>query len=335
MRGITGQGLARLRPARQQARRGPAGLQGAAQRRIRAALPALTLLILLVAASLLSSRAISYIGFTLMLNLAVPIALATVAQVMFLAINDLDLSIGAFVGLVACISATWLHDTPLLGAVALLGCIALYAAVGALVQLRALPSIVVTLGMSFVWLGLAILILPEPGGTAPDWLANAMSWRPPYVPLPILLAVAIAAMAHLLLVRSSWGTILRGMGGNDRALARSGWSVLRARVTLYALAGCFGVASGLALVGITTSADANMAGRYTLLSIAGAILGGSEFFGGLVAPAGAVVGALALALAGSVLTFMHLAADWQVGAQGVILVVVLALRALVAPRETR
>ena len=274
----------------------------------------------------------SYIGFTLMLNLAVPIALATVAQVMFLAINDLDLSIGAYAGFVACVGATSLHDHPLLAVATLAGGVGIYAALGALITWRNLPAVVVTLGMSFVWLGLAILVLPEPGGNAPDWLSNAMGWHPPAIPLPILLSVVIAACAHLILIRSSWGTALRGMGGNARALARTGWSVMRARVILYTLAGLFGALSGLALVGITTSADANIAQRYTLLSIAGAILGGSEFFGGLVAPAGAVVGALALALAGSVLTFLHLGADWQVGAQGIILIAVLALRALVAPR---
>ena len=302
------------------------------QRSIRAALPAASFAILLAAVGALHPRAISYFGFTLMLNLAIPIALATIAQTMFLAINDLDLSIGSFVGLVACIGATWLHDAPVLGWLALLACVAAYAALGALVQWRELPSIVVTLGMSFVWLGLAILVLPSPGGTAPDWLSSALAFRPPLVPLPILLAVAIAALAHWLLIRSSAGTVLRGMGGNDRAMQRAGWSVLRARATLYGLAGCFGVASGLALVGLTTSADANIAQRYTLLSVAGAILGGCEFFGGKVAPAGAVLGALALALAGSVLTFLQLGADWQVGAQGCILIAVLAFRALVASR---
>ncbi len=38
-----------------------------------------------------------------------------------------------------------------------------YMAVGALIHLRNLPSIVVTLGMSFVWLGLSVLVLPTPG----------------------------------------------------------------------------------------------------------------------------------------------------------------------------
>ena len=63
----------------------------------------------------LNPRAISYFGFTLMLNLAIPIALATIAQMFVIAGNDLDLSIGTFVGFVCCVSATWLHDTPWLG----------------------------------------------------------------------------------------------------------------------------------------------------------------------------------------------------------------------------
>src|SRR5208282_5689378 len=125
------------------------------RRRLRAALPALSLALVVAAIAWLNPRAISYFGFTLMLNLAIP--LATVAQMFVIAGNDLDLSIGTFVGFVCCVSATWLSEEPALGALALLGCVALYAALGALIYLRNLPSIVVTLGMSFVWQGLAIL----------------------------------------------------------------------------------------------------------------------------------------------------------------------------------
>ena len=53
---------------------------------------------------------------------------------------------------------------------------------------------------------------------------------------------------------------------------------------MFALAGFFGVLSGLSLIGLTTSADANIALRYTLLSIAGVILGGGEFVGGRIRP---------------------------------------------------
>ena len=130
-------------------------------------------------------------------------------------------------------------------------------------------------------------------------------------------------------MRSAWGTVMRGAGGNPRSVERAGWSLLRTRMTLYALAGVFGILSGLSLVGLTTSADANIASRYTLLSIAAVILGGGEFVGGRVSPIGAVIGALTMTVAASFLIFLQIKPDWQIGAQGVILIIVLALRAAI------
>ena len=314
----------------------PAGTGTDIRRVLRALLPSLSLALVIAAIAWLNPRAISYFGFTLMLNLAVPIALATMAQMFVIAGNDLDLSIGTFVGFVCCVSATWLHDTPWLGALVLLGCIGVYAVLGALVHVRNLPSIVVTLGMSFVWQGAAILVLPKPGGGAPDWLRTLMGVKPPFVPMPVLAAVIIAAVGHVGLMRTSYGAILRGAGGNAVAVQRAGWSLLKVKAALFALTGLFGVLSGMALVGITTSADANIGNGYTLLSIAGVILGGGEFVGGRVSPIGAVIGALTMAMAASpLLTFLHVPPDWQVAANGAILVIVLAARVLISQKGTQ
>jgi ribose transport system permease protein len=299
-----------------------------AMRLMRALLPGFSLALVLLAIAWLNPRAISYFGFNLMLNLAIPIALATVAQMFVIAGNDLDLSIGPFIGFAACVTATWLHDTPLLGIAVLGGGIAVYAGVGALIQLRGLPSIVVTLGMSFVWQGLAILVLPKPGGAAPEWLQSLIGIQPPLLPFSIVAALVIALVTWFGLMRTSYGAILRGSGGNPAAIARAGWSPLKIKMALFALAGLFGVLSGLSLIGITTSADATIGNGYTLLSVAGVILGGGEFVGGIVSPAGAVIGALTLALAASpLLTFLQIPPDWQVGANGAILILVLAARA--------
>jgi ribose transport system permease protein len=304
------------------------------RRAIRAALPAVSLALILIAIAYLNPRAMSYLGFSLMLNLAIPIALATIAQMFVIAVNDLDLSIGTFVGFVGCIAATYLNDEPALGVLILLGAIGVYALLGALIYVRDLPSIVVTLGMSFVWGGLAILVLPRPGGRAPGWLSTIMGVKPPFVPFPILAAIIIAVVVHVGLMRTSYGAILRGAGGNPVAIGRAGWSLFKTKVVAFALAGLFGVLSGLALIGNTTSADANIGNGYTLLSIAGVILGGGEFVGGRVSPIGAVIGALTLALAAnSLLQFMHIPPDWQVAANGAILIIVLAARALLMRRE--
>lgn len=302
---------------------------------LRVLVPALSFAVLLGAVFWLQPRAMSYLGLNLLFNLAVPIALATIAQMLIIAINDLDLSIGTFVSFVACVTATWLHDTPLIGVLVLAGAIGVYALVGAMIHLRGLPSIVVSLGMSFVWGGLAVLILPAPGGSAPDWLRATMTVKPPLLPMAIVASLIIAAVAHLIVMRSSFGVALRGVGGNARSVERAGWSVLKLRAATYALAGLFAVLAGVTLVGLTTAADANIALRYTLLSIAGVILGGGEFTGGRVSAVGAVIGALTLTLASSFLTFLRLSPDWQIGAQGAILIVVLAIRLLLNRQENR
>jgi len=303
--------------------------------RLRLLVPALSLAVLLGAVFYLQPRSMSYVGLNLLLNLAVPITLATIAQMLIMMVNDLDLSMGTFVSFVACVTATYLQTDPWLGVLILAVCIAAYAGMGVVIHLRNLPSIVVTLGMSFVWGGLAVLMLPTPGGTAPDWIRWLMTSKPPIVPMAIVASVLIAAITHWLVIRSAFGVVLRGVGGNERSVQRAGWSVIRAKALAYALAGLFAVLAGIALVGLTTSADANIALRYTLLSIAGVILGGGEFVGGRVSPIGAVIGALTLTLAASFLSFLRISPDWQIGAQGAILIVVLALRLLLNRREAR
>ncbi|MEE4014748.1 ABC transporter permease [Roseibium sp. FZY0029] len=298
-------------------------------------LPVLSLTVLLAAVFYLQPRAMSYFGLNLLFNLAVPIALATIAQMMIIMVNDIDLSVGTFVSFVACVTATFLNEAPLVGVAILVASILAYAAIGALIHIRQLPAIVVTLGMSFVWGGLAVLLLPSPGGAAPTWIRTVMTVKPPLVPMAVVACVLIAGLTHLLIMRSSTGTLLRAVGGNAQAVARSGWSVTKLKAGAYALAGFFGVLAGVCLVGLTTSADANIALRYTLLSIAGVILGGGEFTGGRVSPVGAVLGALTLALAGSFLSFMRLSPDWQIGAQGAILILVLAVRLIFSRRSRK
>lgn len=302
---------------------------------LRLLIPALSLVGLLAAVFYLQPRAMSYTGLNLLFNLAVPIALATIAQMLIMTVNDLDLSMGTFVSFVACVTATFLQSSPLLGVLILVAAIVVYALIGVMIHLRDLPSIVVTLGMSFVWGGLAVLILPAPGGEAPGWIRSIMTVKPPLLPMAIVASILIAAVSHYLIMRSSFGVVLRGVGGNSRSVARAGWSIIWARAAVYGLAGFFAVLAGMALVGLTTSADANIALRYTLLSIAGVILGGGEFVGGRVSPIGAVIGALTLTLAGSFLSFLRISPDWQIGAQGAILILVLTLRLALNRAEGR
>ena len=77
------------------------------------------------------------------------------------------MGIGAFAGLVNVISATVLTDSPALGVAACFAAgIGGYAVIGALIERRRIPAIVVTLGAIFIWLGCGYTLQPTPGGMA-------------------------------------------------------------------------------------------------------------------------------------------------------------------------
>ena len=294
----------------------------------RAGLPIFALAVILSWTMILQPDAFSYSGLNLLLSSTVPLIFAAVAQMFVIVVGDIDLGIGAFMGLVNAVSATYLSDRPLLGIGFCVVLVALYMIMGAVIYLRQLPSIIVTLGASFVWLGIALLVLPTPGGQAPDWLKSLFNYNPPFVPFPIVLAILVSLVGHFVVMRTGFGILLRGIGGNADAVSRAGWSILRFRVLLYGLAGLFGVFAGLAVTASTTSGDANASASYTLLTVAAVILGGSEFSGGVVAPIGAVIGAITVGLVGSLLAFLNVSPEYQSGVQGAILIIVLAGRVL-------
>lgn len=270
----------------------------------------------------------SYNGISLTLAPLLPLVLAAIAQMFVIAGGDIDLSLGSFIGLVNVIFGVTLAHNLALGLLSLVGLVVAYAAIGVLIAVRRLPSIIVTLGMSFVWLGIAIMILPTPGGAVPQPIVDLIGYNPPVIP-GVICALAIATVVvTLFLSRTRYGAVVRGSGSNGDGVRRAGWSLIRAKVTLYALAGVFGLLSGLVLSGQTAGADPSIAQSFVLLSIAGVVVGGGSFSGGDVSPVGTVAGALVIGMLGSLLQFLGVSSDFQVGAQGLVLVLVLVLRSL-------
>jgi len=268
-------------------------------------------------------------GINLVLAPLIPLIFAVLAQMFIVAAGDIDLGIGSFIGLANVVIAVILPQNLGLGLAALVGMVLAYAAMGVLIAVRGLPSIIVTLGMSFVWLGIAILILPTPGGLVPEGIVAFVRFNPPVVPGVIIVLTVVTVVVALFLHRSKYGAVLRGSGSNSEGVRRAGWSVLRAKISLYSLAGIFGLLSGLYLSGQTGGGDPYIASSYVLLSIAGVIVGGGSFKGGEVSAVGAVAGGLVIGLLGSLLQFIGVSSSFQAAAQGLVLVLVLVLRALV------
>ena len=293
------------------------------------------MILIFIIMGLVHPPAVSSFGLTLLMGASIPLILAAISQMFIIAGGDIDLGVGAYIGLVNVISATILLENPLLGVLFMVLGIIGYGLLGALIQLKRIPSIVVTLGSSFIWLGIALSILSRPGGSSPQWLMDFFNFNTPLIPSPIILAFFIGLMAYIILIRSRYGTVLRGFGNNPQSVIRSGWSAVWARISLFALAGFFGTLAGLSLTGITTAADANATTSYTLLTVAAVVMGGCDLVGGIVEPFGVVFGAITLAMIGALLGFLDVPSTYQSAVQGGILFLILAIRLKTTRRRTQ
>jgi ribose transport system permease protein len=301
--------------------------KGLARRAFPGLLTMVAMIVILVICGNIQPRIWSQAGMTLIMSPIVALAIASMAQMVMMSIGDIDLSIGFFVGMVTAIVATFLRETPVIGVIALVGCVLGYALLGALVQLRSVPSLIATLGASFVWLGLGLFVLPVPGGLAPDWLFKYAMWKPPLsIPAPIITMIVATAITWFVTQRSGLGVRFRSLGSNPVALERSGASVLRTRMLAYATVGILGVLAGITLTAEIGGGDVNAVPGYTLTTIAAVILGGGMFTGGRAVAWGTLFGALTLGLLTVLLTLLNLSSNLQPAVQGSIVIAVLAGR---------
>jgi ribose transport system ATP-binding protein len=273
---------------------------------------------------------LSPFGLTLVFSAAFGLAFAAISQLFMIAAGDIDLGIGPFIGLINAIAATWLVSDPWLAALCFAALLLAYPLMGLFIHIRAVPAIIVTLGMSFVWLGLASLRLPRAGGSAPDWLIDLLRIKLPFLPMPVLLCLFPALAAYLVLMVWRYGVVLRGFGASPRAIEAAGWSASIAKATLYAFAGLFAFLAGIVITASTRGGDPTGAISMTLLSVAAVILGGASFSGGVVAPIGTLFGVLTLVLVGTLLSLFEVSGLYLPMVQGMLLLGVVGIRSLLA-----
>ena len=290
-------------------------------------MPFITAALMLLVIGLLNRNAVSALGLDLLMTAAIPLVLISLAQLFIVGGSEIDLGIGAFAGLANVISATWLVSDPPTGwsflAVALAG----YMAFGLLIQARSVPAIIVTLGASFIWLGIGYTLQQTPGGSSPGWLADLAAFSLAGIPASALCLFAASFLAWAINA-SRRGVVLRGFGANSGSMVRSGWPPLSAALARYAIAGLFGLTAGLAMTAINTASDINAGTSYTLLSIAAVVIGGSSLMGGRITPLGTLFGAISLSLVGSLLGLLNVSTDYNALVQGSLLIGILYLRTL-------
>lgn len=237
--------------------------------------------------------------------------------------GGIDLSVGAVLGLAACLGAGLIaKGYVLLGVAAALSAgLACGAVNGALVAYIGIPSFIATYGMLWLAHGLGYVFMKGEviHGFPAGFRALGAGFHAA-IPIPIWIGGFVLLALHVMLHLTRFGRALYAIGGNPNAARLTGMPVKRHLVTVYALSGALAAFAGLVVIARVNAADSGTGEDLLLTAIAAVCLGGTSLFGGLGGIAGTAVGSLILALVTNGMNMLGVATFWQAFAMGLIVI---------------
>lgn len=263
---------------------------------------------------------------TTTVNNTMPLVLCALGQAVVVVTRGLDLSVGGIMDLANALAAVHLKDSPgsmiLWSLVILAVCSLLGLVNGLLVGVGRLQPILVTLATLSIYQGVAIRVLPQPGGAIPPGFTAALvNPNQPY-------ALAYVVLLGLLWVgfrRSALGVAIFALGNDEQAARANGIDTVRARVLAFTLSGLMAGLAGLFLAATATAGDATTGDGFTLASIVAVVLGGMNLFGGRGSGIGVIAGAFVTTMIVNILFFSNIDPLYQSFYEGLFLVLAVVL----------
>lgn len=259
-----------------------------------------------------------------------PVILVTVGQAIVILGGGLDLSNGAIVSVGNVILALTVTtvDEPGKNILMVLVVIAFGIAAGFLngffTAYLGLQPVIITFASSFVYSGLALLLLPSPGGNIPrEYTTFYRSTQFLGIPLALIVIVLIA-LIWTFFRRRKYGQFLFAVGGNDKAAYTTGVPVTWVKISTYVISGFLASLAAISYTLLTGSGLSSSGDDMTLASVTGAVLGGISMSGGAGSVLGAIFGGIVLGNIRNIISTLKLNSWWRTLVNALLIVLVLA-----------
>ena len=286
------------------------------------------LVVLFVAVGVHSPRFLSSNNLTSIFSGKAYIAVAAIGMSLVIIAGQIDVSVGALIGVLATIAGTLAtHGYPVWVAwsVPILVGIVVDSFIGILVAYARIPSIVVTLGMLSILRGGLISVTSGAwiSNLPPGFLLAQQRWFG--VPAPVYFMVVLTVLMAAWMTYSATGRSIYAVGGNSEAARATGLRVEPTIVFVFAVNGLFaGIAAdlfGTQLQVIQSTVPPNL----ELTVITAAVIGGVSILGGTGTVVGSTLAAILFGAIESAFVFVGISAYWRGAVIGLlILVTVLA-----------
>jgi ribose transport system permease protein len=264
------------------------------------------------------------------LRVFLPLILIAAGQAFVILGGGIDISVGAIVSIVNAILATQLgpnadpQKTILFLLLVLLVGMAAGAINGFFTAVLRLQPIITTYATSFLYAGVALFILPTPGGGIPNpFSAFYRETTPLGLPLTFYIILLVLLMWYFIR-QTRFGHYLFAVGGKPDAAYATAVPVSTVQFSTYVISGLMAAFSGIAVTMLTGSGNAQIGDSLTLTSITAVVIGGTALSGGVGGVPGAVIGAISLGLIPNIISFSNVDLWWQTFVNAALIVVGLA-----------
>lgn len=263
------------------------------------------------------------------MRVLLPAMLLAVGQTIVVIGGGIDLSVGTMVSMIGAILVTNIMpdattDKIILGFAAGIGAGILAGMFnGFCVAYLRLQPIVTTYATSFIFSGIALNILPRPGGNLPRALTNF--YRSPQLGIPTAAYVIVLLLLFWIILRSTrYGQYLFATGGKADAAYTTGVPVTMVRFSTYVFSGLFAAFAAIALTLLSGSSAPNAGDNMTLTTIVAVVLGGTRLSGGQGGIAGTLMGVAILTFVSNIMSFARISTWHQDLANATVIIVALA-----------
>jgi ribose/xylose/arabinose/galactoside ABC-type transport system permease subunit len=254
--------------------------------------------------------------------------IVAVAVTMILGAGEIDLSVGAIVGLSGIVMGKLMAEAGLSMYLAIPAGVLVGALCGAInatvISTFALPPFIVTLATGSVFTGVIYVTtnLVPISDIPADFVYLGQGFVGP-VPVPVILTIPVVAVIYIISKRTVFGTHVLALGGNPEAVRLAGISVARVRLYVYVLTGIYCALASVILTALSASAQIAAGSDLLLNVIAAVVIGGTPLIGGRVTVIGTVFGCLVMQIISNGLILVGINANFQIMAQGALILVAL------------
>lgn len=257
-----------------------------------------------------------------------PVGIIACGAALVIISGGFDLSVGAIFaagGVVSALAAASLDPVLAILAGTLVGSL-LGLVNGLIISGFGINSFIATLATGFIFRGIATIVtggfLISAANSQFRWFGNGRVFT---VPLPVYLFAFVALITGLLLAKSRFGRYLYASGGNAEAARLSGIRVELVRLAAFGISGTAAGFAGVISAARVSTGQADAGTGVELTVIAAVVVGGISIMGGEGAIWRAVLGVLLIAMIGNGFNLLNIDPFYQSIAQGVIIVIAVAV----------